>query len=60
MPNFGLYIRDTPGQNNDGSLKWTNGPCFIQIQANFQVLMGLLEIGHFETFDGPMNPQYPL
>ena len=22
--------------------------------------MGLFEIGHFETFDGPMNPQYPL
>ena len=28
-------------QNDDGPLKWANGPYLIQIHANFQILMGL-------------------
>ena len=30
-------------QNDDGPLKWANGPYPIQIQANFQSLMGHLK-----------------
>ena len=29
-------------KNDDGSLKWANGPYPIQIHANFQILMGHL------------------
>ena len=29
-------------QNDDGPLKWTNGPYPIQMHANFQILMGHL------------------
>ena len=29
-------------QNDDGPLKWANGPYPIQIHANFQILMGHL------------------
>ena len=30
-------------KNDDGSLKWANGPYPIQIHANFQILMGHLK-----------------
>ena len=30
-------------QNDDGPLKWANGPYPIQIHANFQILMGHLK-----------------
>ena len=30
-------------QNDDGPLKWAYGPYPIQIQANFQILMGNLK-----------------
>ena len=32
-----------PAQNDDGPLKWTNGPYPIQIHANFKILMGHLK-----------------
>ena len=30
-------------QNDDGPLKWANGPYPIQIHANYMILMGLLK-----------------
>ena len=43
--------------NDDGSLKWANGPYSIQMHANYIILMGLLNFnGPFAKFDGPKNP----
>ena len=44
-------------QNDDGPLKWANGPYPIQIHADYIILMGLLKfLGPFAKFDGPKNP----
>ena len=44
-------------QNDDGPLKWADGPYPIQIHANFQILMGHSKFyGPFSKFDGPKNP----
>ena len=37
-------------QNDDGPLKWAIGPYLIQIHANFQILMG-----HLDIFMGPLQ-----
>ena len=45
-------------QNDDGPLKWANGPYPIQIHADYIIFMGLLFYGPFAKFDGPKNPYY--
>ena len=40
-------------QNDDGPLKWANGPYPIQIHADYIILMGFLNFyGPFAKFDG--------
>ena len=53
VPYIGLML----AQNDDGPLKWANGPYPIQIHANFQILMGHLKfLWAFAKFDGLKNP----
>ena len=44
---YGMHKLVGPGlilaQNDDGPLKWANGPYPIQMHANFQILMGHLK-----------------
>ena len=49
--NFKLSSVIIQAQNDDGPLKWANGPYPIQINANFQILMD-----HLKFLRAPKNP----